>query len=67
MLAIDIDPDAVKVAKRMWPSTAWQAVKVVGRIWSAENGLQLAVANIVADAIRMLASPLTRHLLPGGC
>ena len=26
----------------------------------------LAVANIVADAIRMLAAPLTRHLAKGG-
>ena len=69
VLAIDIDPDAVKVAKE---NVALNGVEervrvVVGDLVKGEAmPCELAVANIVADAICMLAAPMTRHLLPGG-
>lgn len=69
VLAIDIDPDAVKVAKE---NVALNGVEdhvrvVVGDLVKSEAmPCELAVANIVADAICMLAGPMTRHLLPGG-
>ena len=65
ILAIDIDPDAVKVAKE---NVALNHVEdqvrvVVGDLCKSEAmPCDLAVANIVADAICMLAGPLTRHL-----
>ena len=69
VLAIDIDPAAVKVARE---NAALNHVE--GRVRAVEGDLckseampcDLAVANIVADAIRMLAAPLTRHLEKGG-
>ena len=69
VLAIDIDPDAVKVAKE---NVALNAVDshvrvVVGDLCKSEAmPCELAVANIVADAICMLAGPLTRHLQQEG-
>ncbi len=69
VLAIDIDPDAVKVAKEnVALNGVAERVKVVrADLVSGETmACELAVANIVADAICMLAGPLTRHLLPGG-
>ncbi len=69
VLAIDIDPDAVKVAKE---NIAFNGVEdtvrvVVGDLCKSEAmPCELATANIVADAIRMLAGPLTRHLEVGG-
>ncbi|HNW87079.1 MAG TPA: 50S ribosomal protein L11 methyltransferase [Candidatus Limiplasma sp.] len=69
ILAVDIDPDAVRVAtenvkhNRVEPQVrvAWGDL-----VKSEAIPCELAVANIVADAIRMLCGPLTRHLLPGG-
>lgn len=69
VLAIDIDPDAVKVAKE---NVALNGVEnqvrvVCGDLVQGETmACGLAVANIVADAICMLAGPLTRHLEKGG-
>lgn len=69
VLAIDIDPDAVKVARE---NVALNAVDghvrvVVGDLCKGEAmPCELAVANIVADAICMLAGPLTRHLQRNG-
>jgi len=69
VLAIDIDPDAVKVARE---NVALNAVDghvrvVVGDLCKSEAmPCELAVANIVADAICMLAGPLTRHLQQNG-
>lgn len=69
VLAIDIDPDAVKVAKE---NVALNRVEsrvrvVVGDLCKSEAmPCELAVANIVADAICMLAGPMTRHLVKGG-
>jgi len=65
ILAIDIDPAAVKVAIE---NVELNGVKdqvrvVVGDLCKSEAmPCDLAVANIVADAICMLAGPLTRHL-----
>ena len=65
ILAIDIDPDAVKVAIE---NVALNGVEdyvrvVVGDLCKSEAmPCDLAVANIVADAICMLSGPLTRHL-----
>ena len=69
VLAIDIDPAAVKVARENIALNQVQA-----RVRAVEGDLckseampcELAVANIVADAICMLAGPLTRHLEKGG-
>ncbi len=69
VLAVDIDPDAVKVAAENVRLNA-----VEGRVRVAQGDLvngevipcDLAVANIVADAIILLCKPLTRHLTAGG-
>ena len=69
VLAVDIDPDAVKVAKENVSLNGVQEAVcvVVGDLCKSEAmPCELAVANIVADAICMLAGPLTRHLEKGG-
>ena len=69
ILAVDIDPDAVKVAREnVHHNRVEQQVRVVqgDLVKSEAMPCELAVANIVADAICMLAAPLTRHLVPGG-
>ncbi|MEG0511102.1 MAG: 50S ribosomal protein L11 methyltransferase [Clostridia bacterium] len=69
VLAIDIDPDAVKVAKEnITLNHVNENVRVVvgDLVKSEAMPCELAVANIVADAICMLAGPLTRHLVPHG-
>ena len=69
VLAIDIDPDSVKVAREnVVLNKADGRVRVVkGDLVKGEAmPCELAVANIVADAICMLAGPLTRHLVRGG-
>lgn len=69
ILAIDIDPDAVKVAKEnvALNHVERQVRVVVGDLCKSEAmPCDLAVANIVADAICMLAGPLTRHLEKDG-
>ncbi len=68
VLAIDIDPDAVKVAKEnvSLNQAEGQVRVVLGDLVNGETmACDLAVANIVADAICMLAGPLTRHLEKG--
>ena len=68
ILAIDIDPDAVKVAvENVELNGVQEQVRVVvGDLCKSEAmPCDLAVANIVADAICMLAGPLTRHLEKG--
>ena len=69
ILAIDIDPDAVKVAKEnvALNGVEQQVRVVVGDLCKSEAmPCELAVANIVADAICMQAGPLTRHLVKDG-
>lgn len=69
VLAVDIDPDAVRVAnENIGKNGVSSAVRaVLGDLVKGETmPCDLAVANIVADAICMLAGPLTRHLKQGG-
>ena len=69
VLAIDIDPDAVKVAQEnvTLNHTENQVRVICGDLVNGETmSCDLAVANIVADAICMLAKPLTRHLQKEG-
>ncbi|MCE5343962.1 MAG: 50S ribosomal protein L11 methyltransferase [Eubacteriales bacterium] len=69
VLAVDIDPDAVKVAAgNVEHNGVARQVRVIrGDLVKGEAMLcDLAVANIVADAICMLCAPLTRHLAAGG-
>ena len=65
VLAIDIDPDAVKVANENCErNSVGDKVKVVigDLVKSEAMHCDLAVANIVADAICMLSVPITKHL-----
>ncbi len=69
VLAIDIDPDAVRVAKENIAANG-----LTGRIEAVQGDLlekrdaccEVCVANIIADVICMFAQPLTRHIVPGG-
>ncbi len=69
VLAVDIDPDAVKVA-----TENIERNQVKGQVRAVQGDLvkseamtcDLAVANIIADAICALAAPLRRHLVSGG-
>ena len=70
VLAIDIDPSAVKVAKENIAhnglSDRIQAVQ--GNLLDASNDsmCEVCVANIIADVICMFAAPLVNHIVPGG-
>lgn len=69
ILAVDIDPDAVRVAKENVAHNGLDdAIKV--RQGDLLKGLSerfdFAVANILAPVICMLAAPLKKHLQPGG-
>jgi len=69
VLAVDIDPDAVKVAcENVEHNGVSEQVRVVqgDLVKSEAMPCELAVANIVADAICMLCGPLKRHLVAGG-
>ena len=69
VLAIDIDPTAVRVAKENVEHNGLQDV-----ITTLEGNLldkvdaqcELCVANIIADVICMFAAPLNDHIIPGG-
>lgn len=69
IVAVDIDPDAVRVAQEnVTHNGLTDAIDV--REGDLLQGLsqrfQFAVANILAPVICMLAAPLKAHLLPGG-
>lgn len=69
ILAVDIDPDAVRVAKENVAHNGLDdAIKV--RQGDLLKGLSerfdFAVANILAPVICMLAAPLKKHLQPSG-
>lgn len=69
ILAVDIDPGAVKVAdENVAHNGVGKQVRVVegDLVKSEAMPCELAIANIVADAICMLCGPLARHLLPNG-
>lgn len=69
VLAIDIDPTAVKVAEE---NIAHNGLS--GKIRAVQGNLlektdetcDVCVANIIADVICMFAAPLTHHIAPGG-
>ena len=69
VLAIDIDPDAVKVARENIRHNGLE-----GKIRAVQGNLlddqaetcQVCVANIIADVICAFAAPLKAHIVPGG-
>ena len=69
VLAIDIDPTAVKVAKENVAHNNLQNVirAVEGNLLESTDGVcQVCVANIIADVICMFAKPLIPHIVEGG-
>ncbi len=68
IVAVDIDPDAVRVAKenvRMNGMSALIDVREGDLLKGLNERFDFAVANILAPVICMLAAPLKHHLLPG--
>ena len=69
VLAIDIDPVAVRVAKENVAHNHLEdRVRAVeGNLLASSDGMcELCVANIIADVICMFAAPLNDHIVPGG-
>lgn len=69
VLAIDIDPTAVKVAKENIEHNGLQdkITAVEGNLLDkVDASCEICVANIIADVIIMFAQPLTEHIVPGG-
>ena len=69
VLAIDIDPTAVKVARENVEHNNLQGVirAVEGNLLESTDGVcQVCVANIIADVICMFSRPLIPHIVPGG-
>ena len=69
VLAIDIDPVAVRVARENIAHNALEdKVRAVeGNLLASSDGVcELCVANIIADVICMFAAPLNDHIVPGG-
>lgn len=69
VLAIDIDPTAVKVAKEnVAINGLTQQIEVMeGDLLEHVNQIcGLCVANIIADVICLVAQPLKAHIAPGG-
>lgn len=69
IVAVDIDPDAVRVAKENVAHNGLSDaidVREGDLLQGLSQRFQFAVANILAPVICMLAAPLKAHLLPGG-
>ena len=69
VLAIDIDPVAVRVAREnIEHNHLSDRVRAVeGNLLASSDGVcDLCVANIIADVICMFAQPLVDHIVPGG-
>jgi len=69
VVAVDIDPDAVRVAKENVEKNGLSdriAVREGDLLQGLSERFDFAAANILAPVIQMLAAPLTRHLNPGG-
>ncbi len=69
VLAIDIDPTAVKVAKENVEHNHLEHVirAVEGNLLESTDGVcEVCVANIIADVICMFAGPLIPHIAEGG-
>lgn len=69
VLAVDIDPSAVKVARENIAQNHLEdRVRAVeGNLLEGIDGTcEVCVANIIADVICMFAAPLNAHIVPGG-
>ena len=69
VLAIDIDPMAVKVAKENIAHNGLSETitAVEGNLLDRQEMIcEVCVANIIADVICAFAEPLTHHIVPGG-
>lgn len=69
VLAVDIDPDAVRVAQENVERCGVEKqvrVREGDLLQGLNEAFDFAVANILAPVICMLAAPLKNHLLPGG-
>lgn len=69
IVAVDIDPDAVRVAKENVAHNGLENaidVRQGDLLRGLDRSFDLAVANILAPVICMLAGPLKRHLKAGG-
>ncbi len=69
VLAIDIDPTAVRVAQEnIEHNGLTDRIRAVeGNLLASSDGVcELCVANIIADVICMFAAPLNDHIVPGG-
>ena len=69
VLAIDIDPDAVKVAEENVSHNHVSGIVTVrhGNLLDRVTAVcDICVANIIADMIVVLAGPLFEHIRPGG-
>ena len=69
VLAIDIDPTAVKVAQENIEHNHLtdRIVAIEGNLLDKiDSSCDLCVANIIADVICFFAKPLTAHIVPGG-
>ncbi len=68
--AVDIDPDAVRVAKENVEHNGLEKVIEVQEgdlLQGLSRRFDFAVANILAPVICMLAAPLKKHLTANGC
>ncbi len=69
VLAVDIDPSAVKVARENIAQNHLEdrVTAVEGNLLEGIEGTcEVCVANIIADVICMFAEPLNAHIVPGG-
>ncbi|MBR6185088.1 MAG: 50S ribosomal protein L11 methyltransferase [Clostridia bacterium] len=69
IVAVDIDPDAVRVAKENVAHNGLSDAIDVRRgdlLQGLDRSFDFAVANILAPVICLLAAPLKAHLAPGG-
>ena len=67
--AVDIDPDAVRVARENVEHNGLENIIDVQQgdlLQGLSRQFDFAVANILAPVICMLATPLKKHLAPGG-
>ena len=69
IVAVDIDPDAVRVARENVAHNGLEPFIEVRKgdlLQGLSQRFDFAVANILAPVICMLAAPLKAHLTPGG-
>ena len=69
VLAIDIDPDAVKVARENILHNGVDSIVSVRQgnlLERVSDVCDICVANIIADVIISFAAPLVNHIRPGG-